>query len=207
MPGFSIGFISSQLTADKLILVNPRATTGPPKMSLLLEAKSTPALIIKPSVILVAYMDDLCWYIKSNQQGQMFVQNLIRIVSKQNATPGQILYCTTDCIPIHLMFHENFPTNTQAWNRLSHRDDCRQREMICVTYGNLVTATHILGQAHPSSGGKVFYDVHEKGRQPTDCNRTQLRSQRLKHHDGSWCFSGPPNHPQKEKGHAHPQPA
>ena len=34
------GFISSHLTADKLCLVNLRAITGPPKMSLLLETKS-----------------------------------------------------------------------------------------------------------------------------------------------------------------------
>ena len=43
-----VGFIGSHLTADKLFPVNPRVITGPPKISLLLEAKSTPALIIKP---------------------------------------------------------------------------------------------------------------------------------------------------------------
>ena len=52
-------FISSHLTADKFFPVNPRAITGPPKMSLLLEARSTPALIIKPSVVLVVHTDDL----------------------------------------------------------------------------------------------------------------------------------------------------
>ena len=46
--GLRVGFISSHLTVDKLFPVNPRAITGPPKMSLLLEAKSMPALIIKP---------------------------------------------------------------------------------------------------------------------------------------------------------------
>ena len=45
----------------------------------------------------------------------MFVQNLNRIVSKPNVTPGQILYCTTDCIPIDLMLIENFPANIEAW--------------------------------------------------------------------------------------------
>ena len=48
--GLRVGFISSHLTADKLFLVNSRAITGPPDMSLLLEAKSTPALIIKYSL-------------------------------------------------------------------------------------------------------------------------------------------------------------
>ena len=63
MLGLRVGFISSHLTVDKLFLVNPRAITGPPKMSLLLEVKSMPALIIKPGFILVAHTDDLRWYI------------------------------------------------------------------------------------------------------------------------------------------------
>ena len=71
-------------------------------------------LIMKPRLILVTHMDELGWYIMSNQQGQMFIQNLNRIVSKPNVMPGQILYCTTDCIPVELMFQENFPTNTQV---------------------------------------------------------------------------------------------
>ena len=49
------------MTADKLFLVNPRAITGPPKMSLLLGAKSMPALIIKPRLILVTHTDDIGW--------------------------------------------------------------------------------------------------------------------------------------------------
>ena len=69
-----------------------------PKMSLLLEAKSMPALLIKPRLILVTHTDDLGWDIMSNQQGLMFFQNLNRIVRKSNVTPGQILYCTTDCM-------------------------------------------------------------------------------------------------------------
>ena len=117
--GLRVGFIGSHLTANKLFPVNPRAITGPPKISLLLEAKSMRALVIKPRLVLVTNTDDLGWYITSNQQGQMFVQNLNRIVSKPNITPGQILYCTTDCIPVDLMFQESFPTNTQVWNRLN----------------------------------------------------------------------------------------
>ena len=102
--GLRVGFISSHLTANELFPVNPRAIMDPPKMSLLLEAKRMPALIIKPRLILVTHTDALGWYIASNQQGQMFVQNLNRIVSKTNVTPGQNLYCTTDCIPVDLMF-------------------------------------------------------------------------------------------------------
>ena len=36
----------------------------------------------------------------------MFVQNLDGIVRKPNVTPRQFLYCTTDSIPIDLMFQE-----------------------------------------------------------------------------------------------------
>ena len=107
--GLRVGFISSHLTVDKLFPVNPRAITGKPKMRFLLEAKSMPALIIKPRLILVTHTNHLGWFITSNQQGQMFIQNLNRIVSKPNVTPWQILYCTTDCIPVDLMFQENFP--------------------------------------------------------------------------------------------------
>ena len=71
-----------------------------------------PALLIKPRLILVTHKDDVGWNITSSQQGQMFVHNLNRIVSKPNVTPGQILYCITDCIPVDLMLEENFPTTT-----------------------------------------------------------------------------------------------
>ena len=125
-----VAFISSLLTADKHFPVNPREITGPPKMSLLLEAKSMPALIIKSRLILSAHTDDLGWYITFNQQLQMFVQNLNRIVSKPNVTPGQITYFTANSIAIDLMIQENFPTNTQIWNCLSHPNDCRQRGVI-----------------------------------------------------------------------------
>ena len=90
MLGFRVGFISSQLTVGNLFPVNPGMITGPPKMSFLLEAKSMPALIIKPRLILLMHTDDLVWFITSNQQGQLFVQNRNRIVSKPNVTPGQI---------------------------------------------------------------------------------------------------------------------
>ena len=63
----------AHFTVDKLFPVNPRAITGPPKMSLLLEAKSMPALIIKPRLILVAHPDDLGFNKTSNQQQQMLI--------------------------------------------------------------------------------------------------------------------------------------
>ena len=113
MFGFRVGSIRSHLTADRLFPVNQRAIMGPPKMSLMFEAKSMLPSIIKPRFILVAHTDDHGWYITSNQQGQMFVQNLNRIVSKPYVMPGQIPCYITDCIPIDLMLQENFPSNTQ----------------------------------------------------------------------------------------------
>ena len=145
-------------------------------MSLLLEIKSMPALIIKPRLILVTLSDELIWYITSDQQGKMFVQNLTRIVSKPKATPGQILYCPADCNPVDLMFRENFPTNTQVCNRLSNRNDCRQRGVIRVTERC---------QGYQSSGGQLFHHKHGLGREPTDRNLRLLRSQRPQLHDGS----------------------
>ena len=127
--------ICSHLTADKLFPVNSRAFTGPPKMNLLLEVKTMPELVVKPRLILVAHTDDLGWNITSNQQQQMLVQDFNRIVGRPNTTPGQILYCTPNCISIDLMFKENFPSNTQVWKSMSHRNDCRQRRVIRVTYG------------------------------------------------------------------------
>ena len=69
--GLRVGFISSHFIVDKLFPVNPRAITSPQKMSLLLEAKSMPALIIKPRLLLVSHMDDLGWNKTSNHQQQM----------------------------------------------------------------------------------------------------------------------------------------
>ena len=85
--GPRVVFISSHLTADKLLAVNPRVIRGSLKMSLLLEAKSMPALIIKPRLFLAMHTDDLGWYMTSNQQGKMFIQTIYRIVRKPNVTP------------------------------------------------------------------------------------------------------------------------
>ena len=57
MLGLRVGFICSHLTEDKLFPVNPKTNSGPPKMSLLLEAKSMPAFIIKLRLI-IKWSDD-----------------------------------------------------------------------------------------------------------------------------------------------------
>ena len=83
MLGLLVSFICSHMTVDKLFLVNPIAITCSQKMSLLLEAKSMPALIIKPRFILVPHTDDLGCYITSNQKGQMVGQSLNRLSASQ----------------------------------------------------------------------------------------------------------------------------
>ena len=118
MLGLRVCFISSDLTANKLFPINPRVVTGSPKMGLLLQVESTSALIIEPRLILVTHTDDLGGYITSNQQGMMLIQYLHRIVRRPNVTPRQIPHCTTDCIPINLVFQESFHTNTQVRNSL-----------------------------------------------------------------------------------------
>ena len=130
MLGLRVCFISSDLAANELFPIYPRAVKGPPKMSLLLEVESTSALIIEPRCILVIYTDDLGGYITSNQQGKMLIQNLHRIVRRPNVMPGQIPHCTTDCIPINLVFQENFPTNALVRNSLCRRNDLRERRVI-----------------------------------------------------------------------------
>ena len=78
--GLRVGFICSHLTADKLFPGNSRAIKSPPKMSLLLEVESMPALIIKPGLILVTHTDDLGWYITSKPAGKA-VRNLLSKIS------------------------------------------------------------------------------------------------------------------------------
>ena len=94
MLGLRVCFICSDLTANKLFPNNPRAVTGPPKVSLLLEVESTSALIIEPRLILVTYTDDLGGYITSNQQGKIVRhvrQNVALLVLMVVQT------CTSEC--------------------------------------------------------------------------------------------------------------
>ena len=79
------------MTANKLFPINLRAITGPPKMSLLLKVKNASALIVKPRFILVAHTDDYGRYITFNQQRQVLIGNLNRIVGGPYITPKQVL--------------------------------------------------------------------------------------------------------------------
>ena len=146
MLGLREGVIGFHLTVDKLSPVNSRAITDPPKMSLLLEAKSSPALIIKPRITRVTHTDDLYITLRAlhapdetdvhyQKRCVHYVQpeetdvrlNLNRIVSILNIAPRQFPYRTPDSIPIDSIFQENFPTHIQVWNCQRYRTDCRQR--------------------------------------------------------------------------------
>ena len=83
---------------------------GPPKMSLLLGAKSMPALMIKPRFILVTHTDDLGWYIMSNQQGKMFIQNLQQDCQKAK--------CYAKAVPI--LHHRQYSNWLDVSGKLSY---------------------------------------------------------------------------------------
>ena len=86
------------------------------------------------------------------------------------------------------MFQENFPTNTQVWNSpLPSKWQQTQRSHL--SYLWVLQQQPVIGQELQSSAGRVFYHVHGLGRQPTDLNWTQLRSQRLQHYDDSWSLN------------------
>ena len=119
----------------------------------------------------------------------MFVQNLNRTISKPNVTSGQILYCTTDCIPVDLMFQKNFPTNTSL--EPPEPSKWLPTERSDLSYLSVLQQQPVLGQEHQSSGGQVFHHMHGLCWQPTDRNRRQLRSQKRQLHDGSWWSTQP----------------
>ena len=55
-----------------------------------------------------------------------------------------------------------------------------------LSYPRMLQQKPVLGQEHQSSGGQVFPHVDGLGQQLTDRNQTQLRSQRLQHHEDLW---------------------
>ena len=107
----------------------------------------------------------------------MLVQNLHRIVRSPNVTPGQIPHCTTDCIPINLVFQENFPTNTEVRNSLCRRNDSRERRVIWVTNG---CYNSNLNKVRNISHQEIKYSTTRMGRADNKLttNWQQLRSQR-----------------------------
>ena len=216
--GFRVGFISSHLAADRLLPVNLRVITGPPKISILFEAESTPALIIKPRIILVMHICTtqfsvtLVGTLRLTSREQMVIQNINKIVSRPNVLPGQIQYCATYCIPINLMFQENVSTNTQAWNSLSHRNDRRQRGVIWITHGCYnsnpywVRNIRIRRSSVPPMTSRARVGPTTNWSQPDTVTKSKASTQWLfvvvePNHSWWWPF----NHLQTERRHVHHQ--
>ena len=89
-------------------------------MSFLLKFESTLHLSSNQAWLNLVHSDDLGWYITFNQQGQMLVQNLSRIVSRPNLTKqGQILYCTTN-----LRITENL------WKIINNHVNCQIKNIV-----------------------------------------------------------------------------
>ena len=114
--GLRVGFISSHLKVNKLFPVNPRVITGPPKMNLLLEAKSMIALIIKPWLILVAHTDDLGWNKVSKQQHKCSFKTSTRLSADQIFHQGrsciapQTVFQLTCCLRKTFLLTHKFGT-------------------------------------------------------------------------------------------------
>ena len=63
---------------------------GPPKISLLLDAKSTPALIIKP-ILILAHKDDLGWY-QQGRYGPTMGRYVHYVPTKGRPTSRDVMY-------------------------------------------------------------------------------------------------------------------
>ena len=99
----------------------------------------------------------------------------VRSKPQQDCQPGQILYCTTECIPVDLMFQENFPTNTSL--EPLEPSKWLPTEWIGLSYLSVLQQQPVLGTSVIRRSS--VHHVQGLGWQPTDCNGRQLRSQRL----------------------------
>ena len=104
----------------------------------------------------------------------------------------QILYCTTDCIPIDLKFQEKFPTDTQvgtAWVIEMTVDRKKWSELPM----DATTVTRTIGQEYQSSG-QVFHNVYGLGWQAKSKAATPWRFVAVEpNHSWWWPFKSPTN--------------
>ena len=152
--GLRVGFISSHLTADKLFSVNPRAITGPPKTSLVLEAKNMPALIIKPRFILGL----LQW---TQQQEDPITHECInrKIPSHMSAATGRSHHTRMQQQedPItHKCINRKIPSHTNASTGSSHHTLMQQQEVpITLECSNRKFPSHSNAATGRSHHGRV----------------------------------------------------
>ena len=83
----SADLVYQLLSQYKLFPINwIKSDDIPPNISLLLEVARTPAVIINPRIVLVAYTDDLSSHITSNQQAEVLGQKFDRIYLRQDTS-------------------------------------------------------------------------------------------------------------------------
>ena len=102
-----VGFINSQLTAEKHIPVNPKAITGPPNMSLLHEAKSMPALIINQCLSLLHTRMTLVGTKRPTSSSKCSFKTSTGLSAEQMLRQGE--FCIAPQI-VFQMFEENLPS-------------------------------------------------------------------------------------------------
>ena len=170
--GHRVGFMSSLLTTDKLFPGNPRAITGPPKISLLLVAKKHACIDHQTK----AYPCYAHWPdVRSKPQQDC---------QKAKCYAKAFLYCTAEYSNWLDVSGKLSYSHTSL--ELPEPSKWLPAERSDLSYLSALQQQPILSQEHQSSGGQVFHHVHGLGRQPTDRNQRQLRSHRLQLHDGSW---------------------
>ena len=195
--GLREGFISSHLTADKLFLVNTRAIKGPPKIGLLLEAMSMPALSSNKGLSLLRTR---MTFLEHN------VQPAGTDVRSKPQRDCQQAKC--DARADSVLHHRQYSNWIDVSGKLSNSHISLEppepskwlpTERSDPSYISLPPQQPVLGQEHQSSGGQVFHHVHELGRQPTtgdSCevkgwNSMTVRGRRTNH--SWWWFKSPTN--------------
>ena len=127
--GLRVGFISSHLM-DKLFLLTEERSRVHRRWASCLGPKACLHLSSNKGISTLCTRMTLVGLERPTCRDRCSFKTSTGLSASQMVSQGRSCICTTYCIPVALMFQENFPTNTQVWNRLSHRNDCQQRGVI-----------------------------------------------------------------------------
>ena len=159
---------------DKLFTAKSRTITSPSKMSLLLEAVRTSAVVIQPRRNLVMHTDTTSRD-KCSLNTSIWLLELNMIVRTTSKTAVQLTRCYKNTLLLTYKLGTacaiEMAVESDKWSELP---------------SGATTITCILGQEHQSSGGQEFLHVHELGQSPADHNRIQLQSRGPQRHDETW---------------------
>ena len=81
------------------------------------------------------------------------------LCSRRNVTPEPILYCTTNCIPIILMFQENYRTNTQFGTACPIEQTADREELSELPIGATIATRTRSGTSVSRRSSQVFHYV------------------------------------------------